>query len=28
VNLIGMDSPGLTSAPAIARHVAQLVGSS
>jgi L-2-hydroxyglutarate oxidase LhgO len=28
VNLIGLDSPGLTSAPAIARHVAQLVGSS
>ena len=28
VNLIGIDSPGLTSAPAIARHVAQLLGSS
>ena len=28
VDLIGMDSPGLTSAPAIARYVAGLVGSS
>jgi L-2-hydroxyglutarate oxidase LhgO len=28
VNLVGMDSPGLTSAPAIARHVARLLGSS
>ena len=28
VNLIGIDSPGLTSAPAIARYVAGLVGSS
>jgi len=27
VNLIGMDSPGLTSAPAIAAHVAELLGS-
>ena len=27
VNLLGMDSPGLTSALAIARHVAELVGS-
>jgi L-2-hydroxyglutarate oxidase LhgO len=28
VNLVGMDSPGLTSALAIADHVAQLIGSS
>lgn len=28
VNLVGIDSPGLTSAPAIARYVAGLVGSS
>lgn len=28
VNLIGMDSPGLTSAPAIARHVERMLGSS
>ena len=25
VNLVGMDSPGLTSAPAIAEHVARLI---